>query len=1015
MDIEVLIKEIQKHHIVSETEVRTKVAIPIFQALGYSDYNRAEEFPIYGYDGRKQLNTKFADLLYFNSSEYNKHRSREERHWVKDHSLLIVELKKPTESMEAQGQAEFYSMWARAPFYVITNGNEFAAYLVESNFNDTLILQCRVEELPKYWHVMNQWLNREVVEKYCEKHQRILDHEWIYEDYINVSIIGLGAQLQDALARTLSNNQNRTSFAFPIKLSGKIDGESFWSEPYTRLLQAQNPVVVLAEPGGGKTYLLQMIARELLNSHVVKSSSPIPVFLSAKYWNRSFKSIIEGIYNELYPLLPTITISAVAEDFRKGSYILLVDGLDEVMDSADTLYQELLKYAQIPGIHIIVTCRIHRYHEELRERFSTCTLDPLTNDQVENYAKDVLGENRFLYRVGSSIANLVQNPLFLYMTVQVMKHSPNGELPNNRAELYSIYTRFLLSEWNKSKALSDNLLGQATKEKILSGYAVRTFRKGGDHHIFNEIICTYFSLDRLEDVNEYLLNSGILRLDRYGPEFYHPSFHEYYVALYYANQPEEEIMEFIQNHHNNRSYKESFVFLAGILREEDRQSLLLDYLEENNLYLFRLCLQGRFKRDEQIECYWPRDYVMKYLEQVKTSYYRIIKSHFSLLMDAFNPWKVTENSEDSAYNLAIEGSMDPTIPAVYYHFFLLPSDSEQPIIQVSTFRGSPRIGFPSKDGVTEIVPISLAFNDEYMFYDLRQSALGIDSAREVALAAVKRQLNKIIKGRMIFWGEDHALGCEYVENVLNNLSSMKLLPIPKDMVGLSLYTHKIEEIITVLQKYSNIRGFQYPSGVIKEINVPLMLFYLFRMKEQRVNIQDCLLPPPNISWEDIPDNECYVWSIWSDEQLCIRVGKFYDYFQQSYRQLVESCFPNLKHQLYFYQVGPVRFHATVYLKRDNEDGNAGGYVNLTWEPVPVGEDNTTYVQFNNKELQESYEAHTEEFQRIRRQLRELGRDFDLITTGGGTLIGSYLGTEDLLYKEVYEQLVKDLENLLGNF
>lgn len=46
--------------------------------------------------------------------------------------------------------------------------------------------------------------------------------------------------------------------------------------------------------------------------------------------------------------------------------------------------------------------------------------------------------------------------------------------------------------------------------------------------------------------------------------------------------------------------------------------------------------------------------------------------------------------------------------------------------------------------------------------------------------------------------------------------------------------------------------------------------------------------------------------------------------------MVETCFPTLKNELYFYHIGPVRFKATVFLNK--EEKSFGGYVNLSWNP-----------------------------------------------------------------------------------
>jgi hypothetical protein len=47
-------------NIVSETDVRTRVVVPLLEMLGYPEANRAEEFPVFGYEARNPLKAKRA-------------------------------------------------------------------------------------------------------------------------------------------------------------------------------------------------------------------------------------------------------------------------------------------------------------------------------------------------------------------------------------------------------------------------------------------------------------------------------------------------------------------------------------------------------------------------------------------------------------------------------------------------------------------------------------------------------------------------------------------------------------------------------------------------------------------------------------------------------------------------------------------------------------------------------------------------------------------------------------------
>jgi len=68
--IQNLINEYKESMIQSEAEVRSKLIVPLLGILGYPSYLRAEEFPVYGFEGRKRLATKNADFLLFSDKSF---------------------------------------------------------------------------------------------------------------------------------------------------------------------------------------------------------------------------------------------------------------------------------------------------------------------------------------------------------------------------------------------------------------------------------------------------------------------------------------------------------------------------------------------------------------------------------------------------------------------------------------------------------------------------------------------------------------------------------------------------------------------------------------------------------------------------------------------------------------------------------------------------------------------------------------------------------------------------------
>ena len=149
--IQDFLKEYRKSIIQSEAEVRSKFIVPLLSLLGYPSEFRAEEFPVYGYEGGKKLPAKNADFILFDANDFGNHRTRTQDNlaWVYDHSILVVEAKKPGEMPNDHdlGQAQFYTAWTRAIAYVETDGEILIGRYYNSAHNDYEVINLKVDEL----------------------------------------------------------------------------------------------------------------------------------------------------------------------------------------------------------------------------------------------------------------------------------------------------------------------------------------------------------------------------------------------------------------------------------------------------------------------------------------------------------------------------------------------------------------------------------------------------------------------------------------------------------------------------------------------------------------------------------------------------------------------------------------------------------------------------------------------------------------------------------------------------
>lgn len=1029
--------------LVSETEVRTQLAIPLLDLLGYPRPNRAEEFPIFGYEGRTPLRAKPADIVLFDSPEHHVHRDRSSRGWVADHALVVVELKKPGEPLDdAQGQAQFYSHWAKAPFYATSNGEELIIHRMQGFFDDVPEMRCPVSEIPRNWPRLRALLGYENVRRYCAENSiKAQDLPAAgYADYLRALYGELSGELELSMERTVSEDGSRgappTSLLlgfssgaradFPIGISGTAGGERLSSAPYRRLLEAGSSVVVLSEPGGGKTHLTKMLARDLVLATEGNPGAPVPVVLKARSWGREFGSFAEGVRKEIESFVPGVVPGVVEQDLAAGRVVVLLDGLDEApREGADLLRAELLRVAGRTPTRLILTCRRQDYRQELADRFDECSIDPLTDEQIEEYtARELAGvpdaprEGTFLHSVGERVAQLVRTPLFLVMTVAVMRTRTGGRVPENRAELYRAYAHTLLTEWERLRMTGRPFeVDVAVKVAVLAEYARVTWRCPPDERAFSTAVLRNRGVWNAERVRDELLRSGLLQSEAGGPEFFHPSFREYFFALGLSEMPDDELSRFADEKHSDDALAEVFAFLVGLLGEESRQALVLDRLETGNLYVFGRCLRTRAGLRSPRGLEWPDRLAERYLRQLRTTYARLAETHLAEVRHLLPPWRFVPHIEDvSRRDVAIGGYLDAGSASLSYEL--------EAVERPSSPEGLVTLGLTAELGP-----------GQRNYRNLSYDGKGLDSAREVAFADLKKSVEKVLKKKELPLGDNHPLGVEYVEEQLRELRSRARWGwVPEDFRDLSLRC-SVEEVIGVVDWYLETYGgpvaFAKPrdpsvGGFIETpVDFPRIREYLGRLEESELDPRLFLPPERDVTDEELrrlsSGGSVLVDKFYSDEAVALYVARYYDMYQSAYRWIAENLFPSLKHQLGFYRLGPVKHRALIF--RNMDEGSAAdrlgrpSWVHVSYEPVAYEAEAATVCEVTHERPADGDpDADGPEDRRAQRALRETNGEARSSAEPLRTKIShglTYPMRSMAVHEAVYRQLRRDIvQNLM---
>jgi DNA polymerase III delta prime subunit len=180
-------------------------------------------------------------------------------------------------------------------------------------------------------------------------------------------------------------------------------------------------LLILGEPGSGKTTTLLALAEDLVNQALRDPSKPIPVLFNLSSWKNPKQSIVKWLIAELWSKYG-INKPLGRKWLTNNQLIPLLDGLDEVApgqqkNCADAINDWITKDVTQQPIGLVVCCRLEEYKEAVQERLflnNAVVLQPLSKVQVETYLSqfklDEVWEN---IHNSKSLQELLRTPLFL--------------------------------------------------------------------------------------------------------------------------------------------------------------------------------------------------------------------------------------------------------------------------------------------------------------------------------------------------------------------------------------------------------------------------------------------------------------------------------------------------------------------------------------------------------------------------------------------------------------------------
>lgn len=986
MSINKLVDDFLSMSTQSETEVRTKFVIPLFELLGYPTEFRAEEFPVYGYEGGKAINAKSADILFFNSVEFtnNRERKKDERNWVCEHSILVVEVKKRGESINAEGQAIYYAAWTRSPLYIVSNGEDTSFYKINSNFSDELVLSCKIAQIPENWQLISSIFSysKAIMLKEttsCIKANFKIEY---YSEYCNSLMLSLNETLNCMVARDLNKNGN-SYFNSMLQMNNE-------QMDYHKVLENKKAKFIVSEPGGGKTYLLNMIAREYL-SNIYEGTEKIPIIIKCEYFGILYDSIEKAIYNEVKSYNSDLTYEMVVEDINKGRFILLFDALDEVRNNKKALINCIKLYIMSTDNEILITERKENYLYELGTLCDLYEIVPLTDQIVAQYIQENTIKNISIHnlRLDNKFKSMLATPLFLYIVVEILNNQLDNQngLPANKSVLFEHFYRYPLKD--KLTIAELNLL-----EEIFAKYAeFLIYNQESDSKLI-DIIQSIVGSNQCEKYYELMLKTGIMSKGTGGYKFFHYTFLEYFHAKELSKKSQQDIEMFLSKYTKDENYIEIICLLVGIIAESNKQNFVLDYLQKNNLPLFVKALQSRYKFDSNsIDIEY--DYSYEYFLQIRNTYVELINRYFFKIRQYFFPYYMTD-FDDKINKVKIIGKIDYEHLGINVKFEVTKKDDDD--VEFTKLEGHPKI-FVGNDTTAQSV-FSMSTPDGTFYFNLKSLYMGIDSAREIALKIFKNRLFELIDKKIAFDMDNSVLMAEDIEMALDYLNRNNKLPV--EVRGLSLYRN-LNEVCSFFignRDKPEIRAISFHGSKIAFV---VYAAYSVSLLASGVNINDLLPIKNDLKFTDLhkKGNGYYKCDLYTDANLQEAVKKVIILTEYAYKEMVNINFKELSEYMSSYNQS---IYKMLWIERNEDYGASIEDININVSKDKCGLE----IHINEKAPDFPYEKD----EKVNQKLNELGCTGKDIISSSKCIVDLYM-EDRVLHKRVYSLLKSDFEKLLG--
>lgn len=389
--------------------------------------------------------------------------------------------------------------------------------------------------------------------------------------------------------------------------------ENYWILSVFDIVSIYDQVVLLGEPGSGKSTTLRHLAVALINNHFNKIDTQIEISLSNYLYDNNYIPIyievrdfskwldinkrkninIAEIKDYIKEFLKNIedenAIEIIWNYIRENRVIFIFDGLDEIYSkNAEYLItREKLSgvvrqiNGEIRGAKILFSSRIGEYIDYELPNFKKIKLRSMNRHNIQELiaktycynsvkiTKEQISE--FVEEMNEKGLNedIVGNPLLLSLIIAIAMNNfgVKNRLPNEKSQILYEGIKLLIERWYSDEALP-TFFETYTSDEILQRLKLFAYNTNENGLISFKELFIFLKADKNNstEILDYLVRrAGLIIQKGEEYEFAHKSFRSYLAASYIVES--EDCLKYLTT--NNRN---------NFLRQHETTSLAIDIL-----------------------------------------------------------------------------------------------------------------------------------------------------------------------------------------------------------------------------------------------------------------------------------------------------------------------------------------------------------------------------------------------------------------------------------------------------